>query len=115
MWKYSQHKSVVFNNSFCYRSFLKKCGKKYLIIDSTEKYEEVWLVIKSEIKALNGRKELLYEKSYARIGINTDNDLPLNRQLKFPKLTIIIRCVLQKGDKLYPQIYLDQCLNELVV
>ena len=63
---------------------------------------------------LNGRKELFYEKNYARIGINTDDDLPLNKQLKFPTLTIIKRCVLQKGEKLYSQIYLDECLYEIL-
>ena len=67
----------------------------------------------SEIKTLNGGKELFYEKNYSRIGINTDDDLPLNKQLKFPTLTIIIRCVFQEGEKLYPQIYLDECLYEL--
>ena len=71
--------------------------------------------IRSEIKTPNGGKELFYEKSYARIGINTDDDLPLNKPLKFPTLTIIIRCVLQEGEKLYPQIYLDKCLSELRV
>ena len=74
--------------------FKEKYGEKYLIIDSTEKYEKVWSGIKSEIKTLNGRKELLYEKKYVRTGINTDDDLPLNKQLKFPTLTISIRCVL---------------------
>ena len=52
-------------------------------------------------------------KINARIGINTDNDLPLNKTLKFPTLTIIIRCVFQEGEKLYPQIHLDECLYEL--
>ena len=27
-------------------------------------------------------------------------------------LTIIIRCIFQEGKKLYPQIYLDECLYE---
>ena len=89
--------------------FKEKYGEKYLIIDSTEKYEKAWSEIRSEIKTLNGRKELFYEKSYARIGINTDDDLPLNKQLKFPTLAIIIRCVPQKDEELYPQIYLDEC------
>ena len=71
----------------------------------TEEYKEVWLGIKSEIKKLNGGKELFYEKNYARIGINADDNLPLNKQLKFPTLVIIIRCIFQKGEKLYPQIY----------
>ena len=94
-------------------SFKEKYGEKYLIIDSTDKYGEVWSGIRSEIKTLNSGKELFYEKNYARIGINTDDDLPLNKPLKFPTLTIIIRCVFQKGEKLYPQIYLDECLYEL--
>ena len=87
--------------------------KKYLIIDSTEKYEEVWSGIRSETKTLNAGKELFYEKNHARIGVNTDNDLPLNKPLKFPTLAIIIRCVFQEGEKLYPQVYLDECLYEL--
>ena len=80
----------------------------------TEEYEEVWSGIKTELKKRNGRKEFFYEKNYARIGIDTDNDLPLNEQLKFPTLAITIRCILQNGEKLYPQIYLDECSYELV-
>ena len=75
----------------------EKKGEEYLIIDSTEKYEEVFSGIRSEIETLNSGKELFYEKNYSRIGVNTDDDLPLNKQLKFPTLTIIIRCVFQKG------------------
>ena len=81
----------------------------------TQKYEEILSGIRSEIEILNGGKELFYKKNYAKIGINTDDDLPLNKPLKFPTLTIIIRCVLQEGEKLYPQIYLDECLYELCV
>ena len=73
--------------------FKEKSGEKYLIIDLTEKYEEVWSGIRSEIKTINGGKELFNEKNYARTGVNTDDDLPLNKPLKFPTLTIIIRCV----------------------
>ena len=41
-------------------SFKAKNGEKHLIIDSTEKYEEVFSEIVSEIKTLNGGKELFY-------------------------------------------------------
>ena len=93
--------------------FKEKNGEKCLILDSMEGYEKVFSGIMSEIMTLNGGKELFYEKNYSRIGINTDDDLPLNKQLKFPTLTIIIRCVFQEGEKLYPQVYLDECLYEL--
>ena len=71
--------------------------------------------IRSEIKTVNGGKELLYEKNYTRVVINADDDLPLNKPLKFLTLTIIIRCVLQEGEKLYLQVYLDECLYKLRV
>ena len=85
-------------------------GEKYLILDSTEKYDEVFSGIKKEIETINGEIELEY---YARIGVNTDDHIPLNKPLKFPILTIIIRCVFQEGEKLYPQTYLDECLYKL--
>ena len=96
--------------------FKEKYGEKYLIIDSAEKYKKVSSGIKPEIKTLNDGKGLFYEKNYAKLGINTDGHLPLKKKkkLKFPKLTIIIRCVLQY-EKLYPQIYLNKCLYEFHV
>ena len=93
--------------------FKEKNGEKYLILDFIEKYEEVFSGIKSEIETINGGKEMFYEKNYARIGVNTDDHLPLNRLLKFPMLTIIIRCVPQNDETFCPQIYLDECLYEL--
>ena len=38
--------------------FKEKNDDKYLIFDSTNKYEETWPGIRSEIKTLNGGKEL---------------------------------------------------------
>ena len=84
--------------------FKEQYGEKYLILDSTEKYDEVFSGIKKEIETINGGKELFYEKNYARIGVNTDDDVSLNKPLKFLTLTIIIRCVFQEGEQLYPQI-----------
>ena len=44
---------------------------------------------------------------------NSDDDLPLNEQLKFINLTIIVRTVFEEDGKYYPQIFLDECLFEL--
>ena len=49
--------------------FKEKNGEKYLIIDSTDKYEEVWPGIRSEIKTLNGEKELFHEKIMLELGL----------------------------------------------
>ena len=93
--------------------YLKKNDDKYLILDSTKEYENVWSEIKSEIRRINGTKEVFYEKSYCKIGINTKDDLSLKELLKFLTLTVNINLVLQENNKLYPQIYLDECFYEL--
>ena len=41
------------------------------------------------------------------------DDLPLNKQLKFPTMTIVVRSVFEKDGKCYPQVYLDGCLRDL--
>ena len=46
--------------------FKVKNGEKYLILDSAEKYEEVFSEIILEIKTLNSRKELFYEKKLCK-------------------------------------------------
>ena len=49
-----------------------------------------------------------------KITFNFDDDLPLNKQLKFHLMTIIIRSVFEEDGKLYPQLFLDETFYELV-
>ena len=90
--------------------FKENNGEKYLILDPIEKYEEVFSGIKSEIETINSGEEMYYEKHYDKIGVNTDDNVSLNKKSKFLSLTIIIRCVFQNGKKLHLQVYLDECL-----
>ena len=50
-----------------------------------------------------------------KIKFNFDDDLPLNKPLKFYMMTISIRSVFEKDGKLYPQVFLDDTLYELNV
>ena len=61
---------LIINSAIGY--FKEKNGEKYSIISMLENYEEVFSGILSEIKTVNGGKELFYEKNYAKIRINTD-------------------------------------------
>ena len=83
-----------------------------MILDSTKKYESVWSEIRSEIR-INGGEKVFYKKSYCKIGVNTEDHLPLTESLKFLTLIVNINLVLQVDNKLYPQIYLDECFYEL--
>ena len=93
--------------------FKEEYGEKYLIIDLAEKYKEAFAEIRSEIQTINSGEKLFYWENYVNIEVITDDNVPLNKQLKFPSLTIIIRCVFENNKILYPQIYLDECLYEL--
>ena len=48
-----------------------------------------------------------------KIKFNADDNIPLNKIIYFPTITIIIRSVTQKDGKYYPQLFLDECLYEV--
>ena len=47
-----------------------------------------------------------------KIKFDSDDNLPLNKVLKFHVLAIIIRNVFEKDGKYYPHIFLDDCLYD---
>ena len=77
------------------------------------KFAEVWSGIKDQIEKINGRKSGEYEKNYMKIKFNSDDDLTLNKQLKFLSIAIIVRNVFEEDGEYYPQNSLDECLYEL--
>ena len=94
-------------------------GNKYLIFDSKDgnkellkKYNVVFDEIRGKIKEVSN-DEYDYEKDYMKIKFNSDDDLPLNKPLKFHLMTISIRSVFEEDGKLYPQVFLDDTLHEL--
>ena len=93
--------------------FKEKNDEKYLILDSTKEHESIWSEVRSEIKRINGGEKVFYKKNYCKIGINTEDDLPLKKSLKSLTLIVNINLVLGVNNELYPQIYLDECFNEL--
>ena len=99
---------------------LKANGNKYLIFEVTrnenkellKKYVDVWDVIKNEIKTINGGKENDYGKDNMKIELNSDDGLPLKKPLKFDDHNYLI--FFEEDGKLYPQLFLDDTLDELV-
>ena len=75
---------------------------KYLVFDSTDenkellkKYNDVFNGIRDKIKEVSS-DECDYEEDYMEIKFNSDDDLPLNKQLKFHNMTITIRSFLKR-------------------
>ena len=92
---------------------------KYLVFDSTDenkellkKYNDFFNGIRNKIKKISGDK-CNYEKDSMKIKFNSDDDLPLNKELKFHNKTTTIRSISEEDGKLYPQVFLDDTLYEL--
>ena len=50
-----------------------------------------------------------------KIKFNSDDNLSVNKPLKFHNMTIAIRSVFEEDGKPYPQLFLDNTLYELNV
>ena len=97
----------------------EKRRNKYLNIAFTDnndevlkKYKTFWRGIKSCIEKINNNKPREYEKDYMKIKFNSDDKLPLKKQLKFISVTIVIRSVFEEDGKYYPQAFLKYAFLE---
>ena len=107
-------------NSIECNSVEEKNENKYLVLDEIDenkevlnKYKEVWEGIKKETETINGEKKIEYGKVFKKIRFESNDNLPLNKQLKFYNITIIIRSVFSESGKFYLQLFLDDELYEL--
>ena len=96
----------------------EKDSNKYLVFDSTDenkellkKYNDVFTGIMSKIREIDD--DWLEYVNYMKIKFSSDDELPLNKSLKFRLMTISIRCVFKEDNELYPQVFLDDTLYEL--
>ena len=92
---------------------------KYLVFDVRDenkellkRYDDVFNGLIDKIKKIDD-DWLEYTKDYTKIKFNSDDNLPLNKPLKFYQMTVTIRCVISEDNKLYPQIFLDEALYSL--
>ena len=98
----------------------EKNRNKYLVFDFInknkevlKKYWELWDGIKNGIETINSGKQSKYGKDLTKIKFDSDDDLPFNKKLKFPTMTVIVKSVFEEDGTFYLQIYLDECLHEL--
>ena len=81
--------------------------KSYLKI-----YNDVFNGIRNKIKKISD-DEWDYEKDYIKIKFNSDDNLSLNKKLKFHNMGITIRSAFEEDGKLCLQVFLDDIPYEL--
>ena len=87
-------------------------SNRYLVIDKSN--IEVINVINTLREYIEDKIILDKIDSFDKIRFSSDIDLPLGTLIQFKILTIIIRCIIKKDDKYYPEIYLDKCFYDKV-
>ena len=99
----------------------EKGVNKYLVFNSADENKELlkrwnddFNGIRNKIKKISSN-EYDYEKDYLKNKFNSDDDLTLNKQLKFYNMVITIRSIFEENGKLYQQISLDDTLYELKI
>ena len=99
--------------------YFEETNEKYLTLvptnESKEKikrYEELWSKIRDFIRSVTKNSDD-YNEKYMKIKFNSDDDLPLNKAIEIPSITIVVRAVFHENNKYYPQVFLDECLYKL--
>ena len=94
-------------------------GDKYVIINSEngeimQKYQETFNGTKEIIKRINDYNQpIKYDGNFMKIKFNTDDNIPLNKIIYFPTITIIIRSITKKTINIILNFSLDDCLYEV--
>ena len=80
-------------------------GNKYLTLVPTnaskkkrKKHEELWSKIRDSIRSVTKNSDDYGEK-YMKIKFNSDDELPLNKTLKIPYITIAVRAIFLENNK----------------
>ena len=81
---------------------------RYLVIDKSN--IEVINVFNTLREYVEDKIILDKTDGFDKIKFSSNIDLPLETLIQFKMLTIIIRCIIKKDNKYYPEIYLDECL-----
>ena len=100
----------IINSLIGYIEEIDGSSDKYLVVASSvhnknmiSVLDMVWASIEDKINP--GIKI----KDYDKFRFNSDIDLPLNTIIEFCSLLIIVSCIIEKDNKYYPEIYLDEC------
>ena len=75
--------------------------------DQRKKYHQVWKEVFKNVNGGNGEVKL-----HEKIRL-FDSNLPIEKIFKIPSITIVIKSLIEKGNKFYLELALNHCLYEI--
>ena len=73
--------------------------------DTLKSIKKLWNKIRYFIRSITNNLDN-YDKKYMKIKFNSDDDLPCY-------MIIVFRSAFHKGNKYYPEVFLNECLYKL--
>ena len=108
---------LIFRNVNGYFEEINK--SKYLTLVPTnetkekiKKYDELWSKSRDLIRSITKNSDD-YDEKYMKIKFNSNDELPLNKTIELPNMTIVVRAIFLEDNKYYPQVFLDECLYKI--
>ena len=79
-----------------------------------KKNEELWIKIRDLIRSITKKfDDYDYDEKYIKIKFDSDDELPLNKEIEIPTITIVVRAIFLGSNKYYQQVFLDECLYKI--
>ena len=72
----------------------------------------MWSKVRDLIKSVITKSDD-YDEKYIKIKFDSDDELPLNKTIKSPIITIVVRAVFHENNKYYLQVFLEEYLYEM--
>ena len=98
---------------------IKGSRDKYLVIDDSNKkvldvFEKLFKFVGAKIDKINSNDDFFGMKAsnkiidYDQLRLCTNLELPIDKLIEFHSLTVVFSCIIKKGGKFYPKIYVDE-------
>ena len=111
----------VINRLIGYIEKIEGSSNKYLVVAKSIRNKDIISVldmlwgsienkIEDKINPIPNNYPNIKIKDYDKFRFNSDTNLPLDTLIEFRSLVINVSCVIEKDNKYYPEIYLDECL-----
>ena len=111
----------VINRLIGYIEKIEGSSDKYLVVAKSVRnkniisvLDTIWGYIENKIEDIIYPHPNDYPnvkiKDYDKFRFNSDIDLPLDTTIEFRSLVINVSCIIEKGNKYYPETYLNECL-----
>ena len=106
----------VINCLIGYIEEIEGSSDKYLVVSTSVRNEDIISVLDMVWGSIENKIDpnIIKIKDYDKFRFNSDIDLPLYTLIEFRSLVINVSCVIEKDNKYYPEIYLDECLYDKV-